>query len=348
MMVNAVRQTRWVLTAFTTFALFAAYAYSAVAAESAVVLMYHRFGEGAFPTTNTKLEQLEAHIAEIQTGKFVVKPLPKIVAAMRARQTLPDNTIGISVDDAYLSVYREAWPRLRKANLPFTLFVATNAIDRGSSGYMSWTQIREMARAGITIGSQTASHPNMPLLSAARNAEELRKSNDRFKAELGQVPTLIAYPYGEYSLAVREVTKNAGFIAAFGQHSGVIHPDSDFYFLPRFAFNENFGDVSRFRMAARALPLRTTDLTPADTLLSIRNNPPLFGFTIRGLASKRLSQLACYVSRQGKVRIERLGERRIEVRMNKAFDPGRTRINCTLPEAGGRWRWFGRQFVMPR
>ena len=320
----------------------------AAGAESAVIMMYHRFGESAYPTTSVTVEQFEAHLAEIRSGKYVVKPLLDIVTALRSGASLPDNTIGISIDDAFLSVYRIAWPRFREANLPFTLFVATDPIDNGTPGYMTWDQIREMARAGVTIGSQTASHPHMPLVSPARNNAELEKSNQRFKAELGEVPALIAYPYGEYSLAVGEAARKAGFTAGFGQHSGVMHRGSDFFFLPRFAFNESYGDVKRFRLAGRALPLFTRDITPADTLLGPDKNPPLFGFTVEGLAPDRLSRLACYVSGQGKATLERLGDRRIEVRMNQAFPPGRTRINCTLPETGGRWRWFGRQFFVPR
>jgi peptidoglycan/xylan/chitin deacetylase (PgdA/CDA1 family) len=320
---------------------------AAFAAQSAVVLLYHRFGESAHPSTSVTIEQFEAHLQELRDGKYVVRPLTEIAAAMRAGRALPDNTLGISIDDAFSSVYHEAWPRLRRANIPFTLFVATDAVDRGTTGYMSWSQIRELAENGVTIGSQTASHPHMPLLTPERNAAELEKSSARFRAELGIAPTLIAYPYGEYSLAVGAVAKAAGFAAGFGQHSGVIHPGSNLFNLPRFAFNESYGDLDRFRLAGRALPLQASDVTPADPFLAGTTNPPLFGFTVQDLAPERLSRLACYVSGQGKARIERLGERRIEVRMAEAFRPGRTRVNCTLPASGGRWRWFGRQFVVP-
>ena len=35
---------------------------SAQAADSAVVVMYHRFGESDFPATNIRVDQFEAHI----------------------------------------------------------------------------------------------------------------------------------------------------------------------------------------------------------------------------------------------------------------------------------------------
>ncbi len=319
------------------------------AAESAVVLMYHRFGETRYPSTSVTLEQFESHLAEIRDGGYTVLPLPELVSAVREGRPLADKTVAITIDDAFLSVYREAWPRFRKAGIPFTLFIATDPVDDGTGGYMSWDQIRELRDGGVTIGSQTASHPHMPLMSEARNKAELEKSNGRFLKELGAVPTLIAYPYGEYSLAVGKTSREAGFTTGFGQHSGVTDRTSDFFYLPRFAFNETFGDLSRFRMAAQALPIPTTDVTPADPFLGTgAANPPLFGFTVKGPAVKRLPRLSCYASHEGKVKIERLGDQRIEVRMTTPFPAGRSRVNCTMWAPGGRWHWFGRQFLVPK
>ena len=82
------------------------------AGDSAVVFMYHRFGEGGIPSTNIRIEQFEAHLAEIATGKFTVLALPNVVAALRERAPLPDRAIALTIDDAFLSVYTEAWPRL--------------------------------------------------------------------------------------------------------------------------------------------------------------------------------------------------------------------------------------------
>jgi len=315
--------------------------------SSAVVVMYHRFGESVHPSTNIRLEQFESHLAELAKPEYTVLPIPEIIARLKARQPLPGRTVGISIDDAFLSVYAEAFPRLKKAGFPFTLFVATDPVDRGIGGYMSWDQIRELKQAGATIGSQTHTHLHMASSSAEQNRAELRKSNDRFKTELGEVPTIIAYPFGEFSLAVGAVSKEAGLSIGFGQHSGVLHPDADMTYLPRFAMNENFGGDSRFRLAVNALPLNVSDVSPRDPLLNRDNNPPILGFTVNGPAAKRLSGLACYASGQGKARMERLGAR-VEVRLENAFPSGRARINCTMPTREGRWHWYGLQFYVPK
>ena len=181
---------------------------AAEAGPSAVVVMYHRFGEARHPSTNISLAQFEAHIKELQSGKYRVMGLPEIVDAVRKGKPLPDRTVGLSVDDAFLSLHQEGWPRLRKAGLPFTLFIVTEALDRGSSDYMSWDQIKELAAGGVTIGSQTDTHPHMPAVSRRRNIEELERSNRRIEEMLGKRPDLIAYPYGESSLEVQALVKD--------------------------------------------------------------------------------------------------------------------------------------------
>jgi len=334
-----------VAVAVAVFALPAAYP-AAWAADSAVVMMYHRFGDGRYPSTNIRLDQFEAHLEEIAKGPYTVLPLPEIVSALQTGKPLPERTIGLSVDDAYLSVYKEAWPRLKKAGLPFTLFVATNPVDRGLADHMSWDQIRELHAAGVTIGSQTASHLHMAASSEEKNRRDLEESNRRFAAELGQAPALIAYPYGEASLAVEALSREIGFVAGFGQHSGVIHAGGNFFYLPRFAMNEAFGDIKRFRLAANALPIPVTDVTPADHLVS-NTNPPAMGFTV-GADVPGMGRLSCYASHvSGPLSIERLGESRFEVRMEKPLPKGRSRVNCTSPASKGRWRWLGRQFYVP-
>jgi poly-beta-1,6-N-acetyl-D-glucosamine N-deacetylase len=313
--------------------------------RSAVVFMYHRFGEEAHPTTSVDLAQLDAHIAEINDGKYHVAPVPEIVTALKQRKTIPDRTIGLTIDDAFLSVYQHAWPRLRAAGLPFTLFVATDAIDQGRADYMSWDQIRELAAGGAAIGSQTASHLHMPMASQEQIVSDLSRSMRRLKEELGFVPTLFAYPYGEFSNSVKEEIEAAGFEAAFGQHSGVAFGGMEMLALPRFSLNKRFGGIDRFRLAGNALPLPVTDFTPADSLVT--DNPPPLGFSIpEGVSGS--AALACFYSHESApVELMRLGPQRVEVRAQKPLPVGRTRVNCTAPAGKKRWRWFGTQFIVP-
>jgi peptidoglycan/xylan/chitin deacetylase (PgdA/CDA1 family) len=315
--------------------------------SSVVIFMYHRFGEEDYPSTNVKMAQFAAHLDEIKAGGYNVMSLPDIIATFRRQETLPERTIALTIDDAFLSVHDRAWPMLTKAGLPFTLFVATDAIDAKRAGHMTWAQLRALAAAGVNIGNHTGSHTHLANVSQDRLDEELSRSNARFRAELGFAPKLLAYPYGEFGLREKQAARAAGFIAAFGQHSGVAHSGEDLYGLPRFALNERFGEVERFRLAGNGLPLPVRDVLPADTVLR-DNNPPAFGFTVvESIGS--LKTLACFASNQSvAAQLERLGSRRFEVRLEKPFAPGRGRINCTLRANDGRWRWFGTPFYIPK
>ena len=309
--------------------------------DSATVMMYHRFGESRYPSTNISIQQFEAHLAHLAGGNYTVLKLDDIIMRLRAGELLPDRTVAITIDDAYLSVYTEAWPRLTEAGFPFTLFVASSPIDRKLSGYMSWEQIRELQSSGVTIGSQTHTHPHMHRLSDEEVRAEISTSNGRFIEELGLRPELFAYPYGEYSQFVIDAVKNAGFRAAFGQNSGIMHSADDQFQLPRFAFNEAYGTIDRLKLAVDGLPLKVHDLTPEDMVLTM--NPPLYGFTVSEEMSP-VSQLRCFSNNHGKLDVTMLGMR-AEIRAPGPLTEPRARINCTMPAVDGRWRWFGRQFL---
>lgn len=316
----------------------------AEAADSAVVIMYHRFGENTIPSTNVRIEQLDAHIAELTSGRYKVLPLAEIAEALAEGKPLPDRAIGISVDDAYKSFLTQAWPRFKKAGLPVTLFVATEPVDGPIKGYLNWDEIKQLAAEGVTIGAHSTTHPHLPDLPIERVRKEIEASNARFKEKLGAVPTLFSYPFGEASLAVVEEAKRAGYRVAFGQHSGVAQAGRDRYYLPRFAMNETWGAPDRLKTILNALPVPFADRTPEEMLVSAPNPPP-FGFTVNEPVG-RLDNLRCYASHEANTRIERLGESRIEVRMSKPLTPGRTRLNCTMPGPDGRWRWLGWQFYI--
>ena len=317
----------------------------AAGADSAVVFMYHRFGEDKIPSTNIRIGQFEEHIKELTGGKYTVLPLPEIVDAFRGGRPLPDRTIALTADDAYRSIYTEAWPRLKKAGLPFTLFVATEPIDAKVAGMMTWDQIRELAANGVTIGGHGVSHSHMPLQDEATQRQEIARSNDRFQAELGRVPTLFAYPFGEADRRSIDLAEASGAVAAFGQHSGVAHAGGERYYLPRFTLNETHGEMPRFRLAANALPLPVRDFVPMDPAVRA-GNPPTIGFTVAD-DIRNADRIGCYGADGKPLPMSRSDGGRIEIKPTAALPTGRWRLNCTVPAGDGRTRWFGRQLYVP-
>ncbi len=317
-------------------------AYPAMAANHAVIIMYHRFGEDNYPSTNIGLDQFAQHIQILQTEGFTVLPLPDIIAAIDNGKKLPDKTVGITIDDAALSVYTAGWPIFLKHRLPFTLFVTTDDIDRGSKYYMNWDQLRELRDSGlVTIGNHSTSHPSFAKITPLQIAQELGQARERFISELGAAPELFAYPYGEFSNQAQNAVKKFGFTHAFGQHSGVYDRNANMLAIPRFAFNENFGAPSRFRQAVSALPLPISGLTPSDALQA--QSPTAIGFDLG--EPKIGKNLSCFLSELGQVKLVEDGTR-ITASLPSAWGPGRQRINCTAPAGSGRYHWWGMQYVI--
>ncbi len=312
------------------------------AAESAVVLAYKRFGESRYAETNVTVEQLQAHIADLTSGRYAVRPLAEVVAALGEGRDLDNRTVAITIDEAYRSTYDVAWPRLKAAGLPLTLFVTTSPVDLNLPGYMSWDEIRELRDAGVTIGAHTHTHPHSLSLTPAQFREEMALSMARFQAELGERPTLFAYPYGEMSAQLAQILEEFGIVAAFGHHSGPTHALLDPYFMPRFPINERYGAADPFRLRLDTLSLPVVGLDPADPLVPDGGAATL-AFTIHPAAG-RLRDLNCFHSRLGPVELAAAGERRFELRLDGDNARGAWRINCTMPTGGKRYRWLGLQY----
>jgi poly-beta-1,6-N-acetyl-D-glucosamine N-deacetylase len=314
-----------------------------VNANYASVIMYHRFGDSRYPSTNIKKEQFLEHINELLKPKYNIINIEKSLDAINNLKLIKDRSVVITIDDAYSSVFNFAWPIFKKYKLPFTLFVSTDVVDNNIPGYMSWEEIRILRDNGVTIGSQTKSHPHMHKLNKEQIINEILISNKRFVDEIGSKPKIFAYPYGEYNLEVLNQVKLHGFTAAFGQHSGVAHSSLGLYELPRFAMNEKYGGMERFLLAVNALPIPISELSPKDPVIT--KNPPNYGFTLSPLIKPR-NAIRCFASNSIKSETKRLGKNRIEIRLNSPFAKGRGRINCTMAAKNNRWRWLGRQFII--
>ncbi len=313
------------------------------AANSAVIIMYHRFGDDRYPTTSINLDQFDQQLAYLKTAGYQVLPLPEIVDALQHNKSLPDKTVGIAIDDGFATVYAEAWPRFKKYNFPFTLFVATDPI--GSTDMMSWDQVRELAKSPlVTIGNHTATHPYLERLSMEQVQTEIVTAQQRLIKELGITPTLFAYPYGEYDTAVMNEVKKFGFVAAFGQISGAIGPNSNMFVLSRFPLNENYGKLDRFKQIINSQALAISKLSPADPMIA-GDNPPTIHFTVQD-PTLNLSKLTCYATNVGPLTIKLVGKQQVQITSPEKFSKGRTHVNCTLPAGQGRYYWLGILYIV--
>jgi peptidoglycan/xylan/chitin deacetylase (PgdA/CDA1 family) len=305
--------------------------------NNAVVLMYHRFGEERFPSTNIRIKQFEAHLEHLREAKYNVVPLADVLEAVSLGDPLPERSVAITIDDAYASIYSVAWPMLADYGFPATVFVATDPVDAGLPAYMDWEQMRELQAAGIRFANHGASHASYLDLSLDEVRADVEQGARRLGEELDPLAEAFAYPNGEYDTERANLLRELGYIA-FTQQSGGVAATSDTRILPRFPMAEAFGNISEFRIKVASLPLPVKSIEPWDPV--VRNNPP--GLTIElGPSVARLGELSCFVSRQGRVNVDwQNGRTRFSVQPARDLAPGRHRVNCTAPRNDGRYEWF--------
>ncbi len=331
-----------ILKSFSLIILFFSFANAANIKNSATVFMYHKFGVSKYPSTSVTIDQLESHVEELIKEKYNILSLDYIIDTIINDGELPNNTIGISIDDADISFFKVGWPLFKKHSIPVTLFVTTGTIANNNKSYLNWDQIRKLKSEGVTIGAHSHTHAHMPDLNIIDLRKEIELSNKIFLRELGEIPSLFAYPYGETNNEIIDLIKEYKFKVAFGQHSGIINETSNMYYLPRFSLNEKYGEIERVKFAALSKGLGVYDFIPTNPTIS--ENPPFIGLSL--LDEKLTQSLNCFIfDMKGQVEREiyKFNER-VEIRLSRELSKGRSRMNCTAKDLNGSWRWFGHQF----
>tara|TARA_B100000767_G_scaffold259869_1_gene270008 strand:- start:592 stop:1647 length:1056 start_codon:yes stop_codon:yes gene_type:complete len=302
-------------------------------------LMYHRFNENKYPSTNIKMDIFKQQIKiikNLQLNFYDPKNLEKNFHTPKI-----EKKILITIDDAFSSFYEIAWPFLKEEKIPFILFVSTQTV--GKKGYMTWNQIRELEKEKIAyIGNHSHTHDYLVNLKNVDFIEDIKTSSSIFENKLGYNPIFFSYPFGEYSKIIKEhISKNFKF--SFGQHSGVIDINKDRYELPRFPINEKYGHLKRFKFLINLNPLQYKVLLPLDKYLT-DNNPPKFSVEFFD-EQKNINNINCF-SDEGdnweKSNIN-FNENTLSLNFRDKFKFRRGRINCSLND-NGIWRWFGTQF----
>ena len=310
-----------------------------------ISLMYHRFEENKYPSTNIKLKDFKEHLKIIQENKINFVNPKNFENDLINKKT--QRKILLTIDDGYSSFYRNAWPILKEKKIPFILFISTREV--GSFNYMTWDQIKELSKENfVEIGNHSHSHEYLVDENKDLIKEDIEKSILIFKDKLGKNSNFFSYPFGEYSLEFKNIIKSLGFKYALGQHSGVMDETKNYYEFPRFPINEKYGEIKRFNSLIKTLPFKYKKIYPEEKYLIKSKNPPnvIIEFYDNIV---NLKSLNCYSNEGDKWRqsnIKFKNNNTLLVNINEKFVGERGRINCSLRDSSGFWRWLGVQFVI--
>ena len=307
--------------------------------------MYHRFNEDKYPSTNIQLDIFKEQLKIIEDEGI------QFINPRKLKENLSKNKknrkVLLTIDDGLLSFYKNAWPILKKREIPFILFVNTREV--GAFNYMNWQQILELHKADhVEIGNHSHSHEYLVDESPEIIKNDILKSIEIFDQKLGKNSNFFSYPFGEYSVEFKKIIKELGFKYAFGQHSGVIDETKDLFELPRFPINEKYGELNRFKTLMKTLPFKYNKITPEDRYLLQSKNPPNVKIFFQENINN-LQKISCFSNEGDRWRNSKISfiEKNIlQIKLDEKFIGERGRINCSLREENGFWRWLGIQFVI--
>ena len=310
-----------------------------------ISIMYHRFDENKYPSTNIKIKDFKSHINLIRSSNIQFISHKEFEDSIGKFNT--NRKVLLTVDDGFSSFYENAWPILKEEKIPFVIFINTETI--GSRGYMDWNEIKEIAKFDfVHIGNHSHSHDYL----VDKTDEEIRKdlltAKKIWKTKLNYETKFFAYPFGEYKNSYKKIVEDLGFIYGFGQHSGVIDKTKDKLELPRFPINEKYGKLERFERLLKTIPFPFKKIIPEEKYITEKNNPPNVKI-IFFEDDLNLKNINCYSNeenewRKSKIALNKKNE--LKIILEGKFTTERGRINCSLRESDGSWRWLGIQFVV--
>lgn len=327
------------------------------AEDHAVILLYHHVSDDAPPSTSVSPETFADHMDFIEANNFVVLPLSDILQKLKHRQALPNKAVAITFDDAYQSVLENAAPLLKRKGWPYTLFVNPEAIDKGYSNYMSWWDLKKLARFGAEFGNHSYSHGHLVRRQAheseaqwrLRIKADIEKAQSAIKKHLSVETSMFAYPYGEYDEALVDIVKDMGFFG-IAQQSGPVGFDVDFQVVPRFPLASNYDDLTRLAVALNSRPFVVAMKSSGPVVQkpdSISRQQYLLELAPGQYNEKRIN---CFDSGGAKLDLS-LDKARQNIRLTMNLPPwqgGRQKINCTAPSTleHGVFYWFSNLWLI--
>jgi peptidoglycan/xylan/chitin deacetylase (PgdA/CDA1 family) len=206
--------------------------------------MYHHFRAGDRASFQAQLRAMRS-LADFVTLDDAVD--------MLSRPRLSGRHVCITFDDGWRGPYEHAWPILASQDVPAAFFVVPDWIDRGGTDdngvwreVVSWDECRQLAQAGMEVGSHSMSHARLARLDAAALQAQVTASRRRIEAELRRPCRHFACPWGqpiEDYLPERDpdAVRAAGYSSFVTTIRGRARPGTSPWTIPRIRMEPEWG-----------------------------------------------------------------------------------------------------------
>jgi len=144
----------------------------------------------------------------------------RFAAVVEAVRALPN--VRLTFDDGNVSDVDLALPCLAERGLRGEFFVCAGRL--GAPGYLDARRLRELAEAGMSIGSHGWSHRSWRACSDDELRDELVRSREVLADAIGRPVTSAACPFGGYDRRVLRALRAAGYERVYTSDGGPARP----------------------------------------------------------------------------------------------------------------------------
>jgi peptidoglycan/xylan/chitin deacetylase (PgdA/CDA1 family) len=235
------------------------------------ILTYHRVNDDPDDFLSVSPAVFEQHMACLARDAHVVS-LAEAVGYLESGRTPPPRTVAVTFDDGYRDNHSDAFPILKKYNIPATVFVVHDYVgtDRVFPWYdeaeqrrvgphvMNWKEVEAMKSEGIHFGSHTLTHPILTEIDRAQAKLEIQSSKLLLEKRLGTISGF-AFPRGQrgdFDETLVRAVQDSGYRYACTTVSGTNGTSANRFALRRTAVEKE--DSPRFMF--RLLLMGTSDL----------------------------------------------------------------------------------------
>jgi len=224
------------------------------------VLMYHSVGNEdhggrhAYFQTSVSPATFFAQMQHLHRGGYRTCTPGEAVVLLGSSAGATERTVVITFDDGYCDFYRHAFPVLSQFQFTATMYLPTRYIGQRVRKFkgrecLTWPEVRELQKFGMSFGSHTVTHPQLRTLERNAIERELVDSRKAVEDNTGCAAESFAYPYafpqadGEFRKMLRGALQAAGYQNGVCTMVGRVSRHSDSYFLERLPVNNADDDA---------------------------------------------------------------------------------------------------------
>ena len=143
---------------------------------------------------------------------------------------LPAKPVMLTFDDGYADAYSVVLPLLRAYGMTGVFFVTVNLVDK--PGYVTRTQVRALADAGMDVESHAMDHVSM-IRPLSEQLYQMCRARDFLTEWTGTDVRHFAYPSGDYNDVSGLALQRCGYLSAYKKAGGAVQSSNQMYLLQR-------------------------------------------------------------------------------------------------------------------